>query len=195
MIFPDIKLMFIHVPKTGGSTIRQLFANHSKWPNINRKLGMHYSIWQAIKMYPDLDIANYRVLTIQRNTWARLASEFCNQYYGSLYPKDKVTLPDDPIRYYVGRGMLNGILDAVTVDGEIFPNLHIMDFETLDNDLREFFKTELDIILPPAIRRVMVKKEHEAKRRDEIIRDPEFQELIANRSAKEIAYFGYTIPS
>lgn len=195
MIFPDIKMMFIHVPKTGGSTMRKILHDNLRHPNVNNKLGMHYPISQAIKMYPNLDLANYKVLTIRRNTWARLASEFCNQYYGSLYDEDKVTIPDDPVRYYAGRGMLNGFLDAVSIDGEISPNLHIINFETFDDDIRTFFETELGITLPPEIHRVMVKKTHEAKRRDEIIKDPKFQELIAERGAKEIAYFGYTIPS
>jgi len=194
MIFPDIKLMFIHVPKTGGSTVRKLLTDYLPFKNINNKLGMHYSIWEAIKKYPDLDIANYRVLTIKRNTWARLASEFVQQYYGSLNIEHKATLPDDPIRYYRGRGLLNAWLGAVTVDGEVSPNLHIMEFETLDDDIKKFFETELGITLPEKIRRIRVKEKHQAKRRDEIIKDPEFQELIADRSAKEIAYLGYDIP-
>lgn len=88
MICIKRKLLFLHVPKTGGTSIeRTLFPNlasstaadYSYLSGWDDDLGWlnHLTLDQAIGLLPGIDLKNYLVFTVVRNPWDRLVSEYC----------------------------------------------------------------------------------------------------------------------
>ena len=87
MISRRHKILFLHIPKTGGTTVeKMIFPHHSfitepdystlyGWDN---RLGWlnHLTMDQTIELYPCLDLNKYLLFTVVRNPWDRLVSEY-----------------------------------------------------------------------------------------------------------------------
>ena len=69
------KFIFIHVPTTGGSSIRKAL---SSFRDEERRMHKHYPLDENIKLYSDIawqgDLNDYYKFTIVRNPWHRLLS-------------------------------------------------------------------------------------------------------------------------
>lgn len=87
MICRKNKIIFLHIPKTGGTTVEKLlFPNHSfnAEPDYSTLCGWddrfgwlnHLTMDQIIKLCPNLDPSEYLMFTVVRNPWDRLVSEY-----------------------------------------------------------------------------------------------------------------------
>jgi hypothetical protein len=87
MIFHNKKVIFLHIPKTAGTSIEEFFdkedRDHNKfypdvvWGLKDRKYTQHFR-YESIKKYyeGDEDIERYFKFTFVRNTWDRLLSAY-----------------------------------------------------------------------------------------------------------------------
>ena len=88
--FKDFNLLFIHIPKTGGSNIENFFFNYNKQKpkisniisnNINLKLNNHslqhstYLEMLLFKDFFDIDFNNLKIITVVRNPYDRILSD------------------------------------------------------------------------------------------------------------------------
>ena len=88
--FKDFNLLFIHIPKTGGSNIENFFFNYTKQKpkisnlisnNINLKLNNHslqHSTYLEILCYKelfDINFNNLNIITVVRNPYDRILSD------------------------------------------------------------------------------------------------------------------------
>lgn len=76
-ICDSLKLIFLHVPKTGGSSIEavlprlRLLARYT----ANLPAPQHYTYRQLVKYFPR-EMAQYRKFAVVRNPWQRLVSDY-----------------------------------------------------------------------------------------------------------------------
>lgn len=75
-IKPKKKLCFIHIPKTGGVSIRKEIEKHK----LDIKVAIHK---------PAIKFKNYDHFTVVRNPWDRVLSAFCFMNDGGHYKKGK----------------------------------------------------------------------------------------------------------
>jgi hypothetical protein len=71
MINHEYKLIFVHIPRTGGTAVEKLFVKHDMW-NI-RKEHKHLLASQAKKVYKDY-WNDYFKFSVVRDPWARTIS-------------------------------------------------------------------------------------------------------------------------
>lgn len=87
MICKKHKIIFLHIPKTGGTTVeKMILPNHSfsAEPDHSNLCGWddrfgwlnHLTMDQIIELCPYLDLSEYLVFTVVRNPWDRLVSEY-----------------------------------------------------------------------------------------------------------------------
>jgi len=98
MIIPDKKILFVHIPKTGGQSVTKYFLENigektnlknSKYGLINNKKskrdGPHHFHHLLLKEYLDLGLVNnideYFKITVVRNPYSRFISAF---YFNNL---------------------------------------------------------------------------------------------------------------
>jgi hypothetical protein len=101
----DINLLFVHIPKTGGSSVESYFsykynipgnykslwsANEEDIKKLNSKCSLqHLTLNQIYKYYNekliDLDLNNLKIITIVRNPYERIISGL---FWHSLIKKD-----------------------------------------------------------------------------------------------------------
>jgi len=74
MIIEKHKTIFVHIPKSAGTSILHYFNENKKIDFIS-ELGMHDSIHQIRKSYPDL-YKNYKKFSIVRNPYDKMVSWF-----------------------------------------------------------------------------------------------------------------------
>lgn len=190
MIIKPHNIIFIHISKTGGSSIRELIVEHFKH-NYSDIMGMHYSLANVQDKLPSLDLNSFKVLAVKRNTWEKWASWYVQACFkhGWEHPYTK-----DGYNKYFNRRVLGGYLDYFRLkDGTLFNNIHTLEFDNLDTGVIEFFQSEFNITVP-RVPRVRVKNAPAYGYQQEIINDPVFQDIIANKFSEEIEHFGYTIP-
>lgn len=91
--------VFIHIPRTGGTTVEKLLGIHSDWPQIDLKLfqgrlnrgddyyQLQHLSYMEMKSVKDIRYTqNYYKFTIVRNPWERLVSEYFWQNLNASIP-------------------------------------------------------------------------------------------------------------
>lgn len=87
MICTKNKILFLHIPKTGGTTIeKNIFPGYHPGtePDYSILCGWddrfgwlsHLTMNQIIELCPRLDLSEYLAFTVVRNPWDRLVSEY-----------------------------------------------------------------------------------------------------------------------
>ena len=175
-LFPDQNLCFIHIPKTGGQSIETHFFEKEK-PILGIKDELYIEkymmnhIWNFdpsnIRFsyqhftYDDLknkisDIDNYRIFTVIRNPYDRIASEF---HYRTNFSRNEVHLKvkfADFVRSFLQEGV-NNLMDNHQLPQYKFiencSNIQIIRFETLNEDFNRLFKEQLKCKIGASSRR------------------------------------------
>lgn len=93
---PDRRLLLIHVPKTGGTSLEQALGMHGPWDQENQQIlygeikdstllarswssaFLQHLTWQELQQRWSLELADSVTLAAVRNPWARFASVFTN---------------------------------------------------------------------------------------------------------------------
>jgi hypothetical protein len=81
MILPDKKIIFIHIPRTGGTSVEKYF-NFKYEAGWKPKTAQHLTLQEYSEHY---DTDNYFKFTIVRNPWDRLMSWYLWSYAEVIY--------------------------------------------------------------------------------------------------------------
>ena len=156
----DINLLFIHVPKTGGSSLDTYFSSKFNIPlnnkslfhfikdkqllneNIKIKSSLQHITYNQIVKYSkifNIDFDNIKIITIVRNPYERFVSDL---FYFSLITTDstKEAVFDMLHNYLISDKYDNHNIPQhtfITNDkGEIIENIHILKTESLTNEMK-----------------------------------------------------------
>lgn len=202
MICHERRFLFVHIPKTAGSSLGEALG--CEWQN-------HKDIRRYRRELPSEQFLTYFKFAIVRNPWERLLSDYNFQIQKSSRSADRLHVFDErgrqrPFGEWV-RLVLGGPVagDARCWGGSISPTIHrwspqydwisidgenVMDYvgrvETLDVDMDVI----CDRIGIPRVKLPSKKRRfhlHYSHYYDEASRD-----LVASYYAKDIAEFGYT---
>jgi hypothetical protein len=152
----SINLLFIHIPKTGGTSVEEYFSNKfniplnkkSLWGNVaGYRVSMQHLTYKTIvkhktilKIDTDTDTPNLTCVTIVRNPYERLISD--------LFYLKKIKINDTQNKVYdvILKNYLYQKSDNHTVPQHLFiidennriiPKLIILRTETLNNDMHK----------------------------------------------------------
>jgi len=165
----DINVLFIHIPKTGGSSIEEylsykynikldnsslyLFTQDKRLLNENMKINsslQHLTYNQIIENRKVFNIHfdNIKIITIVRNPYERMVSDL---FYYNLITKDT---PKETVFDIINQFLESDKYDNhnipqhnfITNDNqEIIPNIHILRTESLNNDMHRLGYTDFNL--------------------------------------------------
>jgi len=145
MLYKNKKIIFLHIPKTGGDSIEQTFIKHYG-PYTDR----HKTLSKIIETYQITDIEKYTIFVVTRNPYERIFSSFnhCMPVKWNLITPPILRFEkyimyikkyfDDPENYDFKEYRLNishirkfntWITDK---NGEEIPNINILHFDNLN---------------------------------------------------------------
>jgi hypothetical protein len=200
MINEKHKFIFIHIPKTGGTSIEKLFSNAScRWDWTHNLWKQHRSIWQLKEIYK-IPIDDYYKFTVVRNPWDKAVSGY-TWWTTSKYPifrnvkskslKDYLLVQNGFEKFNhlnnkaTGRGdHFNTQYSFVEINGDCQMDC-IIKFENLQED----FNIICDKIGIPQ-QKLPHKNKTNHKHYTEYYNE-ETKQIVAEKYAKDIEYFGY----
>ena len=187
MISHKCKFIFIHINKTGGTSIEEILKK------LSRNLNVKHHFIQKYRKLADAKhgFENYFKFTIVRNPWDRLLSNYFykklnyNNLIQDLSFKKWITNSCDgnySFEYSLSRHtQLDWIVDE---NGEV-----VVDFIGKFENLQEDFDTICDKIGIPR-QKLPHKNKSKHKHYTEYY-DDETRAIVAEKYAKDIEYFGY----
>lgn len=165
----DINVLFIHIPKTGGTSIESYFSSKFNIPlnnislydfikdkqllneNIEIKSSLQHITYIQIVKYSkifNIDFNNIKIITVIRNPYERFVSDL---FFFSLITTDstKEEVFDILNNYLVSDKYDNHNIPQykfITTDtGEIIQNVHILKTESLTNGMKNLGYIDFDI--------------------------------------------------
>ena len=203
MINEKNKFIFIHIPKCGGTSIEFLLKNDSRmingWSEKNKVFIQHCTILQLKQLY-NIKLDNYFSFTFCRNPWDKAVSDYKSWFKSTCPFRDIVkdtTLKDyllcrngyeriNHLENSLGRGDHFRSQYEYIIDEHRKPIIdYVGKFETYQAD----FNTVCDKIGIPK-QKLPHKNKTNHKHYTEYY-DEETREIVAERYAKDIEYFGY----
>ena len=206
MIIHDSKIIFIHVPKTGGTTIERMLRTNKAVGEEDKSFGAHHLLRNVFNKYTvppeegeedwrrggyvEYDIWNYHIFTVTRNPWER---------YASLYIHDKTHYELNhkgkefkDVEEYVNTSIGENFFRAIEVNGAIPENLMIINFDDFRNDVKRVFEAM-------GLKAGRIWHENKKSPKDkalecEVLSNTVFQEVIGEMCSKEIQLFAYEMP-
>lgn len=198
MVFLDTRVVFIHIPKTGGTTIEKMLTS-GDFGLPARGLGAHHSLQKFYDRFIDIDdedediynLSEFTIFTVARNPWERYASMYVHDYKAHAESRRrKNKLPD--IEEYMKTKVQENFFSNIEINGAIPDNLMIINFDDFVTEVRRIWKAM-------GIPRVSVPHEN-SKQKDyynmqlDIISNNAFQKAVQELCAAEIELFAYEIP-
>ena len=196
MINHKYKIIFIHIPRTGGTSIEKCIAGKNWW-NIHppsKHLTAHLAKKEYTKYWDD-----YFKFAFVRNPWDRMVSLLKHgSFYGVKFNfNDKLLMNEyfddyDKIEYDKRFSHLNQFKDFTSKKNSIYQNIigDEMNFVGKFENLQEDFNTVCDKIGIPQQRLPHIEKLHKRRHYTEYY-DDETREIVAQKYARDIEYFGY----
>jgi hypothetical protein len=164
----DVNLLFIHVPKSGGTSLERYFSSKFNIPlnekslymfldeetalknNIIINSSLQHMTHQTICKYKtefDIDFNNIKIITIVRNPYERIISD--------LFFLSKITVNNskEQVFYIIQTYLLSDDVDNhnipqhvfITDDNkELIPNIHVLRTETLTTDMHKLGYTDFN---------------------------------------------------
>jgi len=167
----DINLLFIHIPKTGGSSLESYFSSKlnitlnnkslfsyiededllNKNININSSL-QHITYNQIVKYSKvfNIDFNNIKIITIVRNPYERIISDLFH------YSKINVNTSKEEVFDIINEYLVSDNYDNHNIPQHIFitdenkeliSNIHILKTEKLTIDMNDLGYTDFNIVV------------------------------------------------
>ena len=200
MVDHNYKYVYIHIPKTGGTSVEQSLIQISHpeivkpvafWPDVLKE---EFVVGNSSNQHWPLDMfdkyTDYKSLCTVRNPFSRMVSEFT--YIKRGYNMSRAALPNLDFSSFVKQDLIESLAHPFharrQVDFIHTPTNHvdyIIKFETLQQD----FDTVCDKI---GITRQQLPHKNKTKHKHYTeYYDDETREIVAEKYAKDIEYFGY----
>ena len=165
----DVNVLFIHIPKTGGSSMELYFSSKFNIPLNNKSLylfiedevllnenmkinsSLHHITYNQIVEYSkifNINFDNIKIITVVRNPYERIISDL---FYYKLITIDttKETVVNIINKYLISQDYDNHNIPQhkfITNDkGEIIENIHILKTESLTNDMHNLGYSDFNI--------------------------------------------------
>lgn len=205
MYFNDnAKWIFIHIPKTGGTTIKKCFygrPHHA--PLLDDRFGRHRSVIHIPPEYRNKN-RNYFKFTIVRNPWDRLLSYYSFLCQCAIQGKEKHEIDAWRINGFKHWLMndqfyptwaappqpyeqIRNQLDFITNEQNEIEIDYIIRFEDYEEDLIKMrFYVEMHEANPISIHNPSVHKDYR------LVYDDEMIEFVAHHHKRDIDYFDYS---
>lgn len=182
---PKYKLVFIHIPKTGGTSIEEFFRENGGclyWERKKQYNGhsIQHCTYQELKelgLVPE----GYRIFTVIRHPYERFLSDY--NYYRTLDRFDGDILSFAKKFFGEPEGFDNhnkSIFHFLEVNGKIPSEIDIIRIENLDKDLLEKFGIRLE-------------KKMNVSGKFETIPSQEVKDLIYQNWKEDFETLNYTI--
>lgn len=206
MLYNDPKVIFIHLPKTGGSSIEHLFARLPYLQQRDGKMGQHERLQTAADLYGDL--SEYKIFAVMRNTYERIISLYCMYYTRGgrgfrrirLPMNEFVSFPDyyrRLLEIYNNTGKRHHFAEDFNyflgVDGKIPDNVEFIDFNDLEREFKALWCDKWGFEEYPEFPHNNVNKKvgTDSSLRKYLIQDPEYLETMEIIYKDELDYFNY----
>ena len=177
MINHKHRFVFIHVPKTGGTSLEMAFGYSERNRHIKHLNEQKYS-----ELLGNIFL-EYKKIPIIRNPWDRALSFY---FYRKLENRlnDKINSFTDWVYYIKNKkGIFEGIYDYLLNDDSICCDI-FLNFCNLEEDFNNFCKSQNISLKLPHIN----KTKH--KHYTEYYND-ETKQIVAEKYAKDIEYFNF----
>ncbi len=186
MINHKHKFLFIHTPRTGGTSIEENFRNYTE----ERK---HWNLndW---KKTLDPEIFNeYFKFTFVRNPWDFIVSKYKDKYFSRNYRGGLIgERAGKSLKYF-----LEHYKTPKHEHGETFHDYFkpeqmdfIGRFENRENDL-QYISQKIGVNIDGNIHRRKIQMRNKNKKHYTEYYDEETKQIVAEKYAKDIEYFGY----
>ena len=192
MICEKYKVIFIHIPKTGGISLNHMFdmfeytGKIMKYKSID---GMHLNACQIKDRFPQ-HFKDFFKFTVIRNPWSRLYSAYIVYYNNILRAKKERPSFDYWLYKVIRKKRITSQFQMISIDGKIVVD-HIMRFENLNQEWKELCK-KINKPFEPMVRKNYYKYKpitlQEAYKQKNI-------DYVAEMYKKDIEYFNYDFPN
>ena len=205
MIIHDSKIVFIHIPKTGGTTIEHMLLANKDVGVADKAFASHHRLSQVFKRYDrppeepvvgvefvSKNIASYNMFTVARNPWERYASLYIHDItaFKSIRKNKKKEFVE--IDEYMEAHIAENFFRMIEVDGVIPDSFMIINFDDFRNEIKRVFQAMG--LNTGRIWHDNKKTNPQKKAVKELMKMQSFQDAVVKMCGKEIQLFAYELP-
>jgi len=192
MIDHRFKCIFIHIPRTGGSSIEKFFnGKNSRTENLNTK---HMLASTAKKLYADY-WDDYFKFSFVRNPWDRMVSMAkYPEFYGCTINNESINVSEYLKKFpniEIDERSLSANYTGKSLSNSVYLNLldEPLDFIGKFENLKQDIQFICDKIRTPF--RKFPHKNQSAHKHYTSYYNDETRQVVAEKYAQDIEYFGY----
>ena len=188
MINHKHKFLFIHIPRTGGSSLESQF-NYKE----NKEKNKHWTLSDWKKTLDPEIFDQYFKFTFIRNPWDSIISKYKCDWFTSKQP-------GGPIGEKAGKCLKYFLEHYKTPAHEAGETFHdyfdpeqmdfVGRFENRENDL-QYISEKIDVNIDINIHQRKIQNRSKNKKHYTEYYDENTKQIVAERYAKDIEYFGY----
>lgn len=190
------KLVFVHIPKAGGTTIEKALGLFGDNKILDKKKlfghGSQHLSYEGILKRSELDVSEYFSFSFTRNPWSKMVSEFFWRKRLRLERGEGFTF----------KNFLEMVCDFDLKDESLDPHYkeqHSFVFDAKGDQLVNFIgsmenlQRDFDFVCQEVgMDSVVLPYENKGRHKDYVhYYDDECRELVRKKYAKDIEYFGY----
>ena len=192
MISHKHKFLFIHIPRTGGSSIESQF-NFKEAKEKNK----HWTLSDWRKTLDRETFDDYFKFAFVRNPWDFMISKYKDVWFTSKNPGGSIgEKAGKPLKYF-----LENYKTPVHETGETFHDYFdpeqmnfVGRFENRENDL-QYISEKIGFTIDSKIHQRKIQMRNKNKKHYTEYYDDETREIVAKKYARDIEYFGYKFGS